>query len=134
MNFKYSIYIFLIILFTCDTSEKNSSIQKENDIEVNENKISTDNVEKSKNFFKDLDLNLNYKPKDILPSDPIKKDSGGKFYLNNTIIDSIRNVANNFKPTEVLESDIIIIKTNFGNMKLKFFPNSAPKHCYNFKN
>ena len=123
----------MILLFSCDTSETNNTDKKKNDLNVIEQKINESNPEKSKDFFKDFNLKLNYKPKDILPPGPVKKHGGDERNISNIQIDSIKNAARNFIPSEVLNSDIIIMKTNFGNMKLKFFSNFAPNHCYNFK-
>ena len=48
-------------------------------------------------------------------------------------IDIIKQNAFNFKAADVLNEDIVIMETNRGTMKLKLFPDIAPKHCKNFK-
>ena len=48
-------------------------------------------------------------------------------------IDAIKEKANQFVPKPVSENDIVILETSRGVMKLKLFPEIAPKHCTNFK-
>ena len=99
------------MFFGCDTNDQKETIQEQNN--MNKDTISNENSEKSKNFFKGIDLNLSYKAKDILPPEVVKKNTGGMKYLHDTRIDSIRNAANNFSPSDVLESDIQDDKENF---------------------
>ena len=48
-------------------------------------------------------------------------------------IDRIKEKAKGYEPKPVLSDDIVVIETNRGEIKLKLFPDIAPKHCYNFK-
>ncbi len=48
-------------------------------------------------------------------------------------IDQIKLDAKNFVPMPVTSSDIAVIKTSHGVMKLELYPNKAPNHCLNFK-
>jgi len=48
-------------------------------------------------------------------------------------IDLIKENSRNYEVEPVNEDDIIILETNLGVIKLKFFPNVAPNHCLNFK-
>ena len=72
-----------------------------------------------------LDLKIEVKS-DIVPDNP-------NIELLKAQIDEIKERAKNFVPKPVSDTDIIIIKTSHGTMKLKFYPNKAPSHCYNFK-
>tara|TARA_Y100001970_G_scaffold288906_1_gene417645 strand:+ start:1422 stop:2309 length:888 start_codon:yes stop_codon:yes gene_type:complete len=84
-------------------------------------------------FFKDLDLKLNYNPSEILPKEPADKYANFNKSKSTLYIDSIKNIAKNYIPTPPNSSDIIIMETNKGTMKLKYYPDIAEKHCYNFK-
>jgi len=48
-------------------------------------------------------------------------------------IDKIKKDAKEYEPSPVTSNDVVVLKTNNGTMKLKLFPDIAPKHCYNFK-
>ena len=48
-------------------------------------------------------------------------------------IDQIKLEARNFTPMPVTSSDIAIINTSHGTMKLELYPDRAPNHCLNFK-
>ncbi len=48
-------------------------------------------------------------------------------------IDQIKLEARNFTPMPVTSSDIAIINTSHGTMKLELYPDKAPNHCLNFK-
>lgn len=48
-------------------------------------------------------------------------------------IAAIKQNAKDYYPEPVTNNDIVILETNRGTMKLKLFPNVAPKHCRNFK-
>ena len=48
-------------------------------------------------------------------------------------IDRIKQNAKKYEAEPVSSDDIVELKTNRGNMKLKLFSDKAPKHCYNFK-
>ena len=48
-------------------------------------------------------------------------------------INEIRNKAKLFIPEPVSENDTIIITTNKGKIKFKFYEKLAPNHCLNFK-
>jgi peptidyl-prolyl cis-trans isomerase B (cyclophilin B) len=48
-------------------------------------------------------------------------------------IEMIKQKAKDFNPEPVSEDDIVIMETNRGTMKLKLFPDIAPRHCRNFK-
>jgi len=74
-------------------------------------------------------LNLPLNIPSIIP-DVRKEDS---IKLTSFEIEEIKNVAKNFKVSNVVEDDIILISTNKGDMKFKFYNNEAPNHCYNFK-
>tara|TARA_Y100000590_G_C15629682_1_gene980727 strand:- start:181 stop:1062 length:882 start_codon:yes stop_codon:yes gene_type:complete len=73
----------------------------------------------------DLNLKLNMKS-DIIPDNP-------NIELVEAQIDEIKKKAKNFIPEPVSDSDIIIIKTSHGTMKLKFYKDKAPNHSLNFK-
>ena len=64
-------------------------------------------------------------PKNLIP--------GTKTFLFPHEIEVIKEAAKNFNPEPVTEDDIVIMETTRGTMKLKLFPNAAPKHCKNFK-
>ena len=48
-------------------------------------------------------------------------------------IEAIKQKARNFDPEPVTNDDIVVMETNRGTMKLKLFPDVAPRHCRNFK-
>ena len=48
-------------------------------------------------------------------------------------IEAIKEKAKSFIPKPVTKKDIIVLETNRGTLKLKFFSDIAPKHCLNFK-
>ena len=48
-------------------------------------------------------------------------------------IDQIKLESKNFVPKPVTYSDIAIITTSHGSMKLELYPDKAPNHCLNFK-
>ena len=54
-------------------------------------------------------------------------------HLSLNEIDIIKNKAKLFVPSPVNKDDIIVISTNKGVMKFKFYVDMAPNHCYNFK-
>ena len=44
-------------------------------------------------------------------------------------IEAIKQNAMDYQPGAVTNDDIVVLETNRGTMKLKLFPNVAPKHC-----
>ena len=48
-------------------------------------------------------------------------------------IEAIKEKAKSFIPEPITKNDIIVLETNRGTLKLKFFFDIAPKHCLNFK-
>ncbi len=48
-------------------------------------------------------------------------------------IEEIKQKARDYDPQPVTKDDLVIMETNRGTMKLKLFPDVAPKHCRNFK-
>jgi peptidyl-prolyl cis-trans isomerase B (cyclophilin B) len=48
-------------------------------------------------------------------------------------IEAIKQKARNYDPEPVTNDDIVVMETNRGTMKLKLFPDVAPRHCRNFK-
>ena len=91
--------------------------------------IANDKEKKNAPTFNILEdkLNLKFEVKsDVIPDNP-------NIELLNAQIDEIKEKAKNFVPKSVTNTDIIIIKTSHGTMKLKFYPAKAPNHCYNFK-
>ena len=48
-------------------------------------------------------------------------------------IEAIKQKAKSFIPSSVTKNDVVVLETNRGIMKLKLFPEIAPKHCLNFK-
>ncbi len=85
------------------------------------------------NYFKDLNLKLDLNTKQILPKNPESKYPGFKRKVSSATIDSIQAVSKNYIPTTPSLNDTIIMETTKGTIKLKYFPNIAEKHCYNFK-
>ena len=82
-------------------------------------------------YFKDLKLkNLQLDPKDILNSQSLFQDH---LFLSNRQVDSIKLEVKNFIPKPVSKQDTIIMETNKGTLKLVYYPDVAPRHCYNFK-
>ena len=71
------------------------------------------------------DLNI----KTAIP-DPRKE--GSKKISEQDIIE-IKNKSNLFEPSPINKEDLIIISTNKGDMKFKFYSDIAPETCYNFK-
>ena len=49
-------------------------------------------------------------------------------------IEEIKEKARNYDPDPISTDDVVVMETSRGTMKLKFFPDVAPKHCKNFKN
>ncbi len=132
--------LFFIFLFFigCDRTNSESSMTEDNlqiQIKDKENKMENHAKETviDKKIFKGVDFNFKFDPKELLPKDPVNKATGDVEYITQIMIDSIKRKAFNFVPADVSSSDIVTIKTNYGNVKLKLFPEVAPKHCYNFK-
>ena len=48
-------------------------------------------------------------------------------------IEAIKQKAMDYNPEPATIDDIVVLETNRGTMKLKLFPDVAPKHCENFK-
>ena len=48
-------------------------------------------------------------------------------------IEAIKQKAKDFDPKPLTNDDIVILETNRGILKLKLFPEIAPKHCRNLK-
>ena len=85
-------------------------------------------------YFKDLKLNkINIKAEDVLTLHPLKQYTGQYDYITTNRIDSIKQVASNFVPTEISSNDTIVIKTTKGTIKLQYYVDIAPRHCSNFK-
>ena len=74
-------------------------------------------------IFKDLNI------KTAIP-DPRKEGSNK---ISEQDIIEIKNKSNLFEPSPINKEDLIIISTNKGDMKFKFYSDIAPKTCYNFK-
>ena len=54
-------------------------------------------------------------------------------YLIPEQIEEIKENAKNHNVKSVNKTDLVILETNLGLIKLKLFPEIAPKHCLNFK-
>lgn len=65
----------------------------------------------------------------LIPSNSINN----KFVLLPYQIDEIKNKAKNYVPKLVSKDDVVVMETNRGTMKLRLFPDIAPRHCANFK-
>ena len=63
----------------------------------------------------------------------LKNNLNQESFLNKKSIDSIKTVAKKYIPTEISKNDTILIETTKGFIKLIYFPDIAPNHCYNFK-
>ena len=85
------------------------------------------------NYFNNLDLKLNLNPRDILPKYAADKYAGVSNAISDNLIDTIKVNAKEYTPSVVSSDDIIVMETSKGVIKLKYFPDIAPKHCYNFK-
>ena len=48
-------------------------------------------------------------------------------------IEAIKQKARGYEPEPVTKDDLVIMETSRGTIKLKLFPDVAPKHCRNFK-
>jgi len=77
-----------------------------------------------------FDLSKGFTIPGIIPKDVTL---GSNRALLQIEIDEIKKNALEFEPTLVTVNDTVIMETNRGTMKLKLFPNIAPKHCKNFK-
>ena len=77
------------------------------------------------NLFED-ELKLNINIGDIGPTNT-------NVELISSQIDKVKERAKNFIPSSVGSSDIVIMVTNYGTMKLELYPEKAPNHCKNFK-
>ena len=54
-------------------------------------------------------------------------------YLIPEQIEEIKKNAKNYNVKSVKKTDLVILETNLGVLKLKLFPEVAPNHCLNFK-
>ena len=91
---------------------------------------------KKTNFFDSTKFDMpDFKLEELIKIRPTKGEFNPSQIrtITKNQIDSIKNVAKDFIPTEVSALDIIVMETTEGTMKLKFLPDVAPKHCYNFK-
>ena len=64
---------------------------------------------------------------------PKNMPMANQFVLLPHEIEEIKQKARDYDPQPVTKDDLVIIETNRGTMKLKLFPDVAPKHCRNFK-
>ncbi len=93
-----------------------------------------DTLKLKSDYFKDLNLGkLNIEAKDILISQPLKQFTGDFNYITQSKIDSIVDNARLYEPSLISNNDTIFIETTKGTIKLQYFTDIAPKHCYNFK-
>ena len=77
-----------------------------------------------------LYLSKNMNIPNLIPSN---MNLGNKNNLLPYQINAIKERAKDFIPNPVSDNDIVIMETSRGEMKLKLFPDIAPKHCENFK-
>ena len=77
-----------------------------------------------------LDFTKNFNIPGIVPQ---TVPMANEFILLPYQIEAIKQNAKDYIPDPVSKDDIVIMETNRGIMKLKLFPNVAPKHCENFK-
>ena len=114
-------------------------LQREEELEKNMNKIVIiifttfllSQIEIDSSHVKPtFDLSKGFNIPGIIPKDITL---GSNRALIQSEIDKIKQNALEFQVTNVTENDIVIMETNRGTMKLKLFPNIAPKHCKNFK-
>ena len=108
-------YFFIITLISLLFSSSLDSLPKLPKLDLRDNK--------DKIVFDKVDMNS------VIP-DP-RKDGSNK--LTSFRIEEIKNKAKNFEPSKVTKDDVIIISTNKGDMKFKFYTQIAPNTCYNFK-
>ena len=73
--------------------------------------------------------NLNLDLMNVNNLDKIKSQK----YLMPYEIEALQKQASDYIPTAVGDSDIVIIETSRGTMKLRLLNDIAPNHCYNFK-
>ena len=93
-----------------------------------------DTLKLKSDYFKDFNLGkLNIEAKDILTLQPLKQFAGDYNYITQSKIDSIVNNAYLYEPSPISNNDTIFIETTKGTIKLQYFTDIAPKHCYNFK-
>ncbi|MAM98939.1 MAG: hypothetical protein CMF91_03520 [Candidatus Marinimicrobia bacterium] len=93
-----------------------------------------DTLKLKSDYFKDFNLGkLNIEAKDILTLQPLKQFAGDYNYITQSTIDSIVNNAYLYEPSPISNNDTIFIETTKGTIKLQYFTDIAPKHCYNFK-
>ena len=93
-----------------------------------------DTLKLKSEYFKDFNLGkLNIEAKDILTLQPLKQFAGDYNYISQSKIDSIVNNAYLYEPSPISNNDTIFIETTKGTIKLQYFADIAPKHCYNFK-
>ena len=77
-----------------------------------------------------IDLSKGFNIPGIIPKNmPL----ANQFILFPHEIEAIKLKAKNYNPEPVTNDDIIVMETNRGTIKLKLFPDIAPKHCRNFK-
>ena len=73
--------------------------------------------------FDDLDI------PSVIP-DPNEKNSN---IISLDELNAIKKRAKEFIPNPISDSDVIVMETMMGKIEFKFYNNSAPKHCLNFK-
>tara|TARA_B100000029_G_scaffold142542_1_gene137747 strand:- start:5214 stop:6077 length:864 start_codon:yes stop_codon:yes gene_type:complete len=76
-----------------------------------------------------LDLKKGFNIPGLIPQTKINKTEG----LLSSQIEDIKNTAKKYIPSPISETDTIVIITNRGKIKLRYYPEIAPKHCMNFK-
>ena len=77
-----------------------------------------------------IDLSKSFNIPGIIPKN---MPMANQFILFPHEIEVIKQNAKNYIPESVTNDDIVVMETNRGTIKLKLFPNIAPKHCRNFK-
>ena len=76
-----------------------------------------------------FDLSKGFNIPGLIPKDLMSN----KLVLMPHEIDEIKKKARGYVPEPVKKDDVVIMETNRGTMKLKLYPDVAPKHCLNFK-
>ena len=80
--------------------------------------------------FPVFDLSKGFNIPGVIPKDLPLANQLGLFPRE---IEAIKQKAKEFNPDPVTKDDLVIMETSRGTMKLKLFPDVAPKHCNNFK-
>ena len=115
----------LLIIFIFSISISGNSLKDSKNIKTDSIKTVGFDFKNNPYFSKGFDLNF-------IPKNP-SKGRVSEFVLSEVQISELKDKVKRYKPSDLLNNEIVIVKTSKGDIKIKLFNDKAPKHCLNFK-